>query len=56
MDKELKTVKFQMMMAPSEAKMLDNWMFENRLKSRAEAIRRLWQLGLEASRKEREDS
>ena len=41
-----KTLKFQMMMSPSEADTLDNWMFKNRMKSRAEAIRRLCQMGI----------
>ncbi|KQZ19325.1 hypothetical protein ASD50_07515 [Mesorhizobium sp. Root552] len=41
-----KTLKFQMMMSPSEAEELDDWMFKNRMRSRAEAIRRLCQLGL----------
>ncbi|WP_029042582.1 hypothetical protein [Cucumibacter marinus] len=41
-----KTLKFQMMMSPGEAQQLDDWMFENRLRSRAEAIRRLCQIGL----------
>lgn len=38
---EKKTVKFQMMMSPSEIEDIENWMFANRIKSRAEAIRRL---------------
>lgn len=41
-----KTLKFQMMMSPEEAKVLDDWMFTNRVRSRAEAIRRLCQIGL----------
>jgi phage gp29-like protein len=41
-----KTLKFQMMMSPKEAEVLDDWMFENRVRSRAEAIRRLCQVGL----------
>lgn len=41
-----KTLKFQMMMSPGEAEVLDNWMFQNRIRSRAEAIRRLCQIGL----------
>lgn len=53
---EKKTLKFQMMMSPREAEELDDWMFKNRVRSRAEAIRRLWQIGLEASHKEKEDS
>lgn len=41
-----KTLKFQMMMAPTEAEVLDDWMFKNRIRSRAEAIRRLTQIAL----------
>lgn len=47
---EKKTLKFQMMMSPQEAELLDDWMFENRLRSRAEAIRRLVQIGLHTDR------
>lgn len=43
-EKELKTIKFQMMLSPSEAEQIDNWMFKHRLKSRADAIRRLCQI------------
>jgi hypothetical protein len=43
---EKKTLKFQMMMSPAEAETLDDWMFQNRIRSRAEAIRRLSQMGL----------
>lgn len=43
---EKKTLKFQMMMSPQEAEQLDDWMFKTRLRSRAEAIRRLCQIGL----------
>lgn len=39
--KELRTIKFQMMMAPSESEAIDNWRFANRVGSRAEAIRML---------------
>lgn len=46
MAKEKKTLKFQMMMSPEEAETLDDWMFRNRIRSRAEAIRRLCQIGL----------
>lgn len=49
MAKEKKTLKFQMMMAPGEAEVLDDWMFRNRVRSRAEAIRRLCQIGLAVS-------
>ncbi|TAU26215.1 hypothetical protein ELI48_08515 [Rhizobium ruizarguesonis] len=43
---ELKTIKFQMMLSESEAKMIDDWGFANRIRSRAEAIRRLCQIAL----------
>lgn len=46
MSDDKKTLKFQMMMSPDEARELDDWMFKNRLRSRAEAIRRLCQMGL----------
>lgn len=46
MTDDKKTLKFQMMMSPSEANELDDWMFKNRIRSRAEAIRRLCQIGL----------
>lgn len=41
-----KTLKFQMMMSEREAATLDDWMFSNRMRSRAEAIRRLCQIGM----------
>lgn len=46
MAKEKKTLKFQMMMSPEEAEVLDDWMFRHRVRSRAEAIRRLCQIGM----------
>lgn len=46
MDRDRKTLKFQMMMSPGEAAVLDDWMFRSRVRSRAEAIRRLVQIGL----------
>lgn len=47
MTAEKKTIKFQMMMSPREAEILDDWAFANRIKSRAEAIRRLTRAALE---------
>lgn len=44
---ELKTIKFQMMLSPSEAEAIDDWGFKRRIRSRAEAIRRLVQIGME---------
>jgi hypothetical protein len=43
---EKKTIKFQMMLAESEAAVIDDWGFSNRIRSRAEAIRRLCSLAL----------
>ena len=45
-----KTLKFQMMMSPAEAETLDDWMFKYRIRSRAEAIRRLCQIAMEAQK------
>lgn len=46
MSDDKKTIKFQMMMSPSEAEALDDWGFSHRIRSRAEAIRQLIQKGL----------
>jgi hypothetical protein len=43
---ELKDQRIPIMMAPSEVKAIDDWMFANRIKSRSEAIRRLTNLGI----------
>ena len=43
---ELKTIKFQLMLSQPEADAIDDWGFKNRIRSRAEAIRRLCQMGL----------
>ena len=43
---ELKTIKFQMMLSESEARAIDDWGFSHRIRSRAEAIRRLCQMAL----------
>lgn len=43
---ELKTIKFQLMLAPSEAEAIDDWGFSNRIRTRAEAIRQLCVIGL----------
>ncbi|TBD04226.1 hypothetical protein ELH21_07350 [Rhizobium leguminosarum] len=47
MTDELKTIKFQMMLSESEAKAIDDWSFANRIRSRAEAIRRLCQMAIQ---------
>ncbi|MBB2963765.1 hypothetical protein [Methylobacterium sp. R2-1] len=46
MSDELKDQRIPIMMAPSEVRAVDEWMFASRLKSRAEAIRQLIQKGL----------
>lgn len=48
MANEPKTVKFQMMLSKSEARAIDDWGFANRIRSRAEAIRRLCAASLAA--------
>lgn len=50
MSDELKTIKFQMMLSESEAKQIDDWGFAHRIRSRAEAIRRLCQMGMQADK------
>lgn len=47
---ELKSERVTTMMTPSELKDIDDWSFENRVRSRGEAIRQLIQLGLEAAK------
>ena len=43
---ELKSERVQLLMAPSELKAIDDWSFSNRIRSRAEAIRRLCNISL----------
>jgi DNA repair ATPase RecN len=45
MSQEPKTIKFQLMLSESEAKAIDDWGFKNRIRTRAEAIRRLTHIG-----------
>lgn len=45
-DFENKTERVQLLMTPSEVKAIDDWGFENRIRTRAEAIRRLCRMGL----------
>jgi hypothetical protein len=44
-----RTEKLQLMLGPDELKAIDDWRFENRLPSRAAAIRELIRRGLLAS-------
>lgn len=48
MTDELKTERVSAMMTPSELTAIDDWRFAHRIGSRAEAIRRLLQLSLDA--------
>lgn len=41
-----KTDRVQLMMSPAEIAAIDDWMFAQRIRSRAEAMRRLIQTGL----------
>ena len=43
---ETKSHQQHLLMAPSEVKAIDDWMFRNRVRSRGEAIRRLCQIGI----------
>lgn len=45
-DGEVKDQRVPLVMAPSELQELDDWMHENRIRSRGEAIRRLCQVGI----------
>ena len=45
-----KTARVQLMMTPAEVKAVDDWSFEQRIRGRSEAIRRLIELGLEAAK------
>lgn len=49
---ERRTVRFPMMLSPSEAGWLDEFRWGNRIATRAEAARRLIKKGLEASASE----
>ncbi|MCF3642997.1 hypothetical protein LXM94_23830 [Rhizobium sp. TRM95111] len=45
-DRELKDQRIPIMMTESEVKKIDDWSFQQRIRSRGEAIRRLCQIGL----------
>lgn len=51
---EQKTERVQLLMTPSEVKAIDDWSFENRIRGRSEAIRRLIELGLVKAREANE--
>ena len=48
-----KTERITTMMAPSDVKVIDDWAFANRIRSRGEAIRRLIEAGLKVSARKR---
>jgi hypothetical protein len=50
MDKEPKDVRLPIMVSQQEAAAIDDWRFVNRVSTRAEAIRQLIALGLQAKR------
>ncbi|NLS07638.1 hypothetical protein HGP14_30710 [Rhizobium sp. P32RR-XVIII] len=45
-DDEQKTERFNMFMSPSEMKAIDDWAWQNKIRSKSEAVRRLCQIGL----------
>lgn len=46
---EFKSERFNMFMSPTEMKAIDEWAWQNRIRSKSEAIRRLIALGLSTS-------
>lgn len=46
-DGEPKTVRFNMFLSPSESKAIDDWAWEQRIRSKSEAVRRLCAIGLQ---------
>ncbi len=51
MEDELKTERVQLFMSPGELRAIDDWLYQNRVRGRSEAIRQLVRLGLDASEK-----
>lgn len=52
---EIKTERVTILLSPTELKTIDDWSFEQRIRSRGEAIRRLIELGLEAARQSQKE-
>ncbi len=48
---ELRTERITTMMTPSQVKMIDDWSFENRIRSQSEAVRRLIKMNLEPAKR-----
>ncbi|MGY5793687.1 hypothetical protein ACXHXM_26095 len=51
MSKNPKNVRFQMMMSEAEAEVVDAWASENKLRSKAEAVRQLCEIGINTASK-----
>lgn len=49
MTQELKDIRVPIQMSTSEVEAIDDWSFDNRIRSRSEAIRRLCEIGLQVS-------
>lgn len=47
MSAEKKSLKFQLMMSPADSMLIDDWAWQNRFRSKAEAIRHLVKAGIE---------
>lgn len=45
---DLKTVRIQMVMSPSDVSRIDDWGFKHRIRSRSEVIRTLAELAIDA--------
>lgn len=52
---EIKTERVTILMSLSDLKMIDDWSFEQRIRSRGEAIRRLIELGLAAAAQQQKE-
>jgi len=46
---EAKTERFNMFMSPAEMKAIDEWAWNNRIRSKSEAVRRLVEIGLQSA-------
>jgi len=55
MSTEKRDEKVPVLFTPSELKVIDDWSFAQRIRSRGEAIRQLIQLGLEAAKQRQKE-
>jgi hypothetical protein len=53
MEIELKDVRLPVMVTRSDATAIDTWRYENKVPTRAQAIRRLIEMGLAAARRKK---